>query len=263
MPKVSIITPVYNRPDYLEEAVESIRQQSFTDWEHIIIDDGSTNPATKKVLEKIAKHFKISIYRINNRGLSGARNFGITKSAGEYILTLDDDDKWHPDFITAALNIFEAKQQTGAVTAWMKEFGLSDRIIKTKGGDVRNFLTENNSAHGIFKKEHWEKVGGYDEEMKAGYEDWDFWLRLTASGYNVEVVQEPFFFYRIHRDSSLYKEAWSKHLSLFRYIVEKNVKVYKENVVDALCLLEQKAVEAQITAESAGLVGRLKKILHL
>ena len=262
MPKVSVITPVHNRPAYLEEAVESIQQQSFTDWEHIIIDDGSDNPETGKVLARIANLPKISIYRTENKGLSGARNFGIGKSAGEYILTLDDDDKWHADFIDAALVIFEEKKQAGVVTAWLKEFGHSNRIVKTEGGGEKNFLVENNSAHAMFKKEHWEKVGGYDERMKTGYEDWDFWLRITAMGHQVEVVEQPFFLYRVHRGLSLYKEARSIHLSLFRYIVEKNEKIYREYMVDALCLLEEKVMDKENALESGGLLSRLKRILY-
>ena len=192
MPKVSIITPVHNRPQYLEEAVASIQQQSYTDWEHIIVDDGSTNPQTRDILKKIAELPKTIFYRTENKGLGAARNFGIERAAGEYIVTLDDDDKWHADFISVALDIFEKKPQAAVVTAWMQEFGLSNRIIQTPGGGIRNFLIENNSVHGMFKKEYWAACGKYDENMPA-YEDWEFWLRITAMGYTVEVVRQPFF----------------------------------------------------------------------
>ena len=262
MSKVSVITPVYNRPQYLEEAAKSIQQQSHTNWEHIIVDDGSTNTQTQDVLKTIARLPKTIIYRTENKGLAAARNFGIERSTGEYILTLDDDDKWHADFIRSALNIFQEKPQAGVVTAWMKEFGLSNRIIKTKGGGIKNFLIENNSVHGIFKKEYWENVDGYDEKMKTGYEDWDFWLRITAMGHNIEVVQQPFFFYRIHNDSSLFNVAKGMHLDLFRYIVEKNEAIYREHMVDALCLLEEKIMDTRKVFESAGLLSKLKRVLH-
>ncbi|HLG40107.1 MAG TPA: glycosyltransferase family 2 protein, partial [Chitinophagaceae bacterium] len=137
MPKVSVITPVHDRPQYLEEAVDSIQRQSYQDWEHIIVDDGSTNILTKEVLKKIAGLPKIVFYRTENKGLGAARNFGIEHSTGEYILTLDDDDKWHPDFIRIALEVFKKEEKTGVVTAWLKEFGAGSRLIKTEGGDVK------------------------------------------------------------------------------------------------------------------------------
>jgi glycosyltransferase involved in cell wall biosynthesis len=260
--KVSIITPVHDRPQYLEEAVASIQQQAHPDWEHIIVDDGSTNALTQKVLKEIARLPKTIIYRTQNKGLAAARNFGIERSTGEYILTLDDDDKWHPDFISVAMDIFKKKPQTGAVTAWMQEFGFSDRTIKIGGGGVKSFLIENNSVHGMFKKASWEKAGGYDEKMTTGYEDWDFWLRITAMGYDVEVVEQPFFFYRTHPHSSLFKEARESHLVLFRYIIEKNKEIYREHITDALCLLEKKLMDTQKDFQSPGLVSKLKQVLR-
>jgi GT2 family glycosyltransferase len=263
MPKVSIITPVHNRPQYLEAAANSIQQQSYTDWEHVIVDDGSTNTLTQERLKKIARLPKTAIYRTENKGLGAARNFGIERSTGEYILTLDDDDKWHPDFISAALDIFQKKKQAGVVTAWLKEFGLSDRIIKVAGGGVKNFLIENNGVHGMYKKEYWAACGKYDESIFfQAYTDWDFWLRITAMGYTVEVVQQPFFFYRIHSHSSLLKEAQGKHSALFRHIVEKNENIYREHMIDTLCLLEEKVIETQKAFAPGGLLSKLKRILR-
>jgi GT2 family glycosyltransferase len=264
MPKVSIITPVYNRPQYLEEAVNSIQRQSYTDWEHIIVDDGSTNVLTEEVLKKVSALPKIAFYRTENRGLGAARNFAIEKSAGEFILTLDDDDKWHPEFIAAALNIFNNKPQAAGVTAWMKEFGLTNRVIKIKGGGIKNFLIENNSVHGMFKKEYWETCGKYDEnKFIQPYTDWDLWLRMTAMGYNIEVIEQPFFFYRIHHQSSVLKEAQGRHLTLFRYMVEKNKDIYQKYMIDTLCLLEEKTINMQKELDSGGLAGKLKRMLSI
>lgn len=262
MPKVSIITPVYNRPQYLEEAANSIQQQSYPDWEHIIVDDGSTNVLTQEVLTRVARLPGTIIYRTENKGLGAARNFGIERSAGEYILTLDDDDKWHNDFIRTALDIFEKTPQAGIVTAWLKEFGLADRIVKTKGGGVKNFLIENNSVHGMFKKEYWTASGKYDEKIFfQAYTDWDLWLRITAMGYTAEVVPEPFFFYRTHPHSSLFKEAQANHLALFRYIVEKNENIYRKYMTEALCLMEEKIMDTQKAFEAGGMLSKLKRML--
>ena len=260
MPYISIITPVHDRPHYLEEAVDSIQKQSYVDWEHIIIDDGSSSAYTKEVLQKISALPKTAVYRTENRGPGAARNYGIENAKGDYILTLDDDDKWHPEFIVMALDIFEKKPKAGVVTAWVQEFGTAERILQTKGGDVKNFLVENNSVHGMFKKEYWAACGKYDEHMTA-YEDWDLWLRITAMGYLVEVVPHPFFFYRIHRHTSRQREAREKHLELFRYIVEKNRKIYQEHVVDAVCQLEERTIDITKDFESLNWRHKLKRII--
>jgi glycosyltransferase involved in cell wall biosynthesis len=260
MPRVSVITPVHDRPQFLEEAVGSIQKQSFSDWEHIIVDDGSTNALTQEVLKRIEAMPGTRLYRTENKGLGAARNYAIERAQGEYILTLDDDDKWHPDFINRAVEVFKNKSATGVVTAWMHEFGLTERIVKTEGGDVKNFLTGNNSVHGMFRKADWATCGKYDEHMTA-YEDWDLWLRITAMGYNVEVIPQPFFFYRIHKHSSLLKQAQEKHMQLFRYMVEKNKKIYQEYVVEAVCQLEDKRIQIARDVESRNWKYRLKRML--
>ena len=260
MPKISVITPVHNRPYFLEEAVDSIRQQSFNDWEHIIVDDGSTNPQTKEILKKIEGGPKLFIYRTANRGLGAARNFGIEQSNGQYILTLDDDDKWHPDFMAKALELFDKKPGTGVVTAWLKEFGMSNHLVKIAGGDVKNFLIENNSVHGLFKKELWAACGKYDEQLTA-YEDWEFWLRITAMGYKVEVIPAAHFFYRVHQYPSLLKAAKTRHLELFRYIVEKNKNIYQQHLTDALCIAEERCLRASAENASGSWMQRIRKRL--
>jgi len=262
MPQISVITPVYNRPQFLEEAVESIQQQTFNEWEHIIVDDGSTNPLTQEILKKISGLPKTFIYRRENGGLGAARNFGIERSNGQYILTLDDDDKWHPDFMAEAVKVINEKPGTGVVTSWLKEFGISHRLVKVTGGDVKSFLIENNSVHGLFKKELWTACGKYDERLPA-YEDWDFWLRLTALGYRVEVIPAAYFYYRDHNYPSLLKDAKDKHMELFRYIVEKNKSIYQEHMVDALCLLEEKLLQTQNGTEAKTIKKTIKKLIGL
>lgn len=258
MPKVSIITPVYNRPEYLEEAVISIQNQTYTNWEHIIIDDGSTNLLTQEVLNKISAYSKTTILRKENAGLGAARNFGIGKATGEFILTLDDDDKWRSDFIEKALTIFEKDNNVGGVTSWMQEFGDRKQLVKPNGGYVKNFLVNNNSVHGMYKKEDWLNIGKYDESyFFQPYTDWDFWLRLAAKGQRIDVIPEPCFYYRTHKKSSMLKDSEEKHIDLFKFMVEKNKAIYSDYIVDALCLLEQKLIIANRNALTKNVIKRL------
>ena len=80
-------------------------------------------------------------------------------------------------------------------------------------------------------------------------------------GYRAEVIELPYFFYRIHPNSSLLKQSRDRHLELFRYMVEKNQHIYQKHMIDALCLLEEKIMNMQKSFESRGLVRRFKKIL--
>ena len=261
MSKVSVITPVFNRPEFLEEAVKSIQSQTYADWEHIIIDDGSVNPLTQIALEKIGQYPNVTIYRTENKGVGHARNYGIEKSTGEYILTLDDDDMWESSFIDKAINIFNTESNTGVVTSWMKEFGARNRIIKPDGGGVANFLIHNNSVHAMYKKKYWAACGKYDEtKFIQPYADWDLWLRITALGLEVAVVQELCFSYRIHKNSSMLKDAEVNHLELFKYIVEKNKHIYQAYITEVMCLFERKLINTRKNLANATPINRLKKI---
>ena len=93
---VSVVIPCYNHGEYINEAIGSIISQKYTNWEIIIVDDGSTDKGTIAVLGKI-NHPRIKIIHKENGHLSSARNCGFRESKGDYILTLDADDKFHPD----------------------------------------------------------------------------------------------------------------------------------------------------------------------
>ena len=104
--KISIVIPTYNRVDFLPKAIQSVLNQTYRNWEMIIVDDGSTDNT-----EEIVKGYKESriqyIVHKYNLGLSAARNTGIKKSRGEYIAFLDSDDEWFPEKISCQMNIFQ------------------------------------------------------------------------------------------------------------------------------------------------------------
>jgi glycosyltransferase involved in cell wall biosynthesis len=262
--KVSIITPVYNRPEYLEEAVISVQQQTYTNWEHIIVDDGATNLLTQEILKKIASYPKVTILRKENGGLGAARNFGIERCSGQFVLTLDDDDKWRADFIEIALAIFGQDDRVGAVTSWMQEFGHRKNLVKPLGGETGSFLVHNNSVHGMFRKKDWLAIGKYDESLFfQPYTDWDFWLRLTANHKSIKVIEEICFYYRTHKNSSMLKDSEDKHIDLFRFLIEKNKDIYAAHVADALCLLESKLLIAKKNSETRNVIKRWVGKLNL
>lgn len=213
-PKVSIIIPCYKQAQYLSDAITSALNQTYKDIEVIVVNDGSPDNTTE-----IAKRFpKVKVIEKENGGLSSARNAGIKASKGGWILTLDADDKLDEKFIERTIN------KADIVSTTQKEFGLSERTWKPyKDNPVyEDFIVRNQiNCCSLFRKEIWEMVGGYDEQMREGYEDWEFWIRATRAGYKVKVVWEELFFYRKHGDSMV-THAQKNHAKLFDYMKTKN-----------------------------------------
>ena len=231
---VSIVIPCFNDGQYLDDSVNSALSQSFKDIEVIIVNDGSNDPLT---LQKLAAFTdkRITVLHKENGHLSSARNHGIRHSSGKYILTLDADDKFEPSFIEKAVKILDADPAIGGVTCYLKSFGLKKFRWKPLGGDVKNFLYRQEScASAMFRKECWEKAGGYDEQMKSGYEDWEYWIRLTSSGYRVHVIKEFLFHYRITSKSMLLTESEPNRETIVNYILEKHKDLYWREIKDAV-----------------------------
>ena len=241
MPLVSVVIPCYNDGQYLDDSVGSILNQSFEDYEILIVNDGSTDAATILKLQSF-NHPKIKILHKENGHLSSARNYGIRNAAGEIIVTLDADDLFEKKFIKKGVAILQKNKTAGAVTCYLKSFGLKNNKWKPLGGDLKNFLFRQEScASAMFRKECWEKIGGYDEQMKTGYEDWEFWIRLTAAGWKVEVLDDYLLNYRITDKSMLLTQSEPNREKIIDYIMEKHKELYWQNLKDAV--LKRKIID--------------------
>lgn len=227
-PQVSIIVPCYNLAQYMDEALQSIYNQTYTHWECIIVDDGSqdnTNEVSKKWEVKDSRF--IYLYK-ENGGVSSARNIGIEKAKNEFILTLDADDKYEPNFLEKAMKVLLSDEQLGIVSSWGQYF-VDDKlfqIYRMTGKSTADFLFYNDAiGTSLFRKKCWEQVGGYDKNPKNGYEDWEFYLRVCALGWKVHVIPEVLFFYRQHIVSRR-KEMNIKENENKKYIFMKNKAIY-------------------------------------
>lgn len=200
VPLVSIVIPCYNYGQYLLDAVESVRQQTLSNLEIIVVDDGSTDPATTSLLDKLAgEPGDLRIIRQANQGLPSARNAGIRQASGCYICCLDADDVLSPTYLEKAVAVLEEHQDIDLSYSWVQLFGDEQYIWRTEPFDaVRlrdyNFIP----VAAVFRRTAWVKVGGYDESMRQGYEDWDFWLKLAAEGSQGYLIKEALFGHRRH-----------------------------------------------------------------
>ena len=237
-PKVSVVIPCFNHGEFIDDAVESILGQTYQDLEIIIVNDGSTDGFTNDKLRTYAKT-KTSILHIPNGGPSVARNSGIRTAKGEYVLTLDADDFLESAFFEKAVGILEGEKGVGVVTSGVQFIGDSNRTWYPKGGGVEDFLLENNCASGaLFRMECWEEAGGYDEEMRKGYEDWDLWLSITGKGWRVHSIPEPLLFHRICKGSRDH-DSYSEHPESVKRIVRNHPDLFGEYVSEVIYAKEK------------------------
>jgi len=200
---VSVIIPCCNDGIYLEEAIHSVDAQDYDSIETIVVNDGSTDPATLKILDELGtKRSDLNILHMENRGPSAARNAGIAAAGGVYILPLDADDRIDATYIRKAVEILDHSSEIGICYCRAKYFGIRRGEWKLPEYDERLFSVENMIfVSSLFRRSDWEVVGGFSENMSAGNEDYDFWIKLIERGRKVRRIDEFLFFYRIKGDS--------------------------------------------------------------
>jgi glycosyltransferase involved in cell wall biosynthesis len=201
-PKVSVIIPCYNYGHYVEEAVSSVLRQTYKNFEIIIVNDGSTD-FTKDILKKYEDHPMITVVNQENQGVATARNTAIKRSAGEFIMTLDADDLIDEEMLAATVPLLDANTKLGFIyTAWMF-FGELERPILPIDYHLMVLTYHSNyiTCCTLFRKKAWEEAGGYNPNTVYGYEDWDLWLSMAEKEWYGELLPEPLFLYRDHRQS--------------------------------------------------------------
>jgi hypothetical protein len=230
-PKVCVVIPCFNHGKYIDEAIQSIQHQTFQDFEIIVIDDGSTDDFTSNKLKSIIYPNTKVIFQ-KNSGPVKARNEAIKISKAEYILPLDADDYFEKSFLEKAVEILENQPQVGAVNCYLKGFGFSDFTIRPKEGGIENFVTHNNACVSLlFRRICWEQVGGYNEKMKDGSEDWDFWLSVIEKGWNIYIIPETLFHYRRHEISRDVIARREKNPFIMRNLVSNHINLYREYIL--------------------------------
>jgi glycosyltransferase involved in cell wall biosynthesis len=188
MPAISVIIPVYNADQTIIETIASVQKQTFTDFEMVVIDDGSLDQ-TLEMLSCIEDH-RLKIFSYSNQGTAAARNRGISHATGDFIALLDADDLWTPDKLERQLEALQQNPQAGAAYSWTTYFvdqNIKRRFFPSKpvyfqGNVYAQLLIRNFIAHGsnlLIRRKAVESVGEFDSTCQH-CEDWDFYLRLAA-----------------------------------------------------------------------------------
>ena len=200
-PRISVLLPCFNDGQWIDEALDSVRQQTFQDFEIVVVDDGSTDAATVRKLESIDDS-NIRVFRTENRGLPAARNHAAAQARGELFCALDADDRLAATWFEKGQALLTSRPEITFVSHWLETFGDEHWTWKPERCDLPALLVKNTiNGAALVRRAAFEAVGGYDESMRHGCEDWDFWLRLVEAGHQGTIIPEVLFYYRRHSTS--------------------------------------------------------------
>jgi glycosyltransferase involved in cell wall biosynthesis len=241
--KVSIITPCYNDGRFLDEAVRSVEAQTFGDWELLIVDDGSTDPETQRVLHDWSRP-KTRLLRVPHGGVTAARNFAVGEARGEYLTFFDCDDRLDPRFLEKTVGRLESDPSLAFVSFHVRLYGGEEWDWKPERCDLPTLLGDCSVATAaVVRRAAVLEVGGFDRTMELGHEDWDLWLTLVERGYAGAILPEILFHYRRRpRSRSTIADRGATYLELFRDRIRKHEASYKKLLFE---LLWQKEVDVQ------------------
>lgn len=198
IPIVSVITPYYNTDEVFLETAKSVLGQSCQNLEWVIVDDGSTDAAALARLHAVqASDARIKIVLQKNAGPAAARNMAVRHSTGRYLCLLDSDDMLEPTFIEKCLWFLETNPQFGFCNSWSVNFGAESFLWQT-GFERGHLHLDANSGPpmSVIRRTAFEAAGGFDESIRFGHEDWDFWLALAKAGYWGHTLPEFLSWYR-------------------------------------------------------------------
>lgn len=226
--KVSIIVTCYNLAKYLYECLESVQKQTHTNWECIIVDDGSTDN-TKQVCDSFMEIDTRFIYHYQkNQGVACARNVGIALTKGNFILSLDADDKIAPEYLSSVIQTHREHPEATIVYTDCICFDENKSWIWTLPDySFRGLLDENLiTATALIRRSDFEKSEGYDPLLFIR-EDWDLWLSILEPSSKVVKIDRPLFFYRqlnTSRNKSIPEDKWEETKKRLYF---KHIKKYQ------------------------------------
>lgn len=226
-----MVVPAYNSGWSIERTLASILAQRFTNFELLIVNDGSTDDLHQRVARFQHADPRIRVIDQENRGLAGARNRGIAEARGEFVAPIDADDLWHPDYLDATVAALDADAAAPFAYAYSFRIDEHDRLLPispfppTPRHDFVGLLSLNSVGNGsaaLFRRAAVRALGGYDETLQAraaqGAEDWKLIVQLAAKG-TPALVQRQLVGYRLV-DSGMSQSNPRRQLSAILAVIE-------------------------------------------
>lgn len=223
MKLVTVVIPCFNSGITLPQTVESVKAQTHKNIEIIVVDDGSTDALTIECINLLSG---VSVIRQENFGLPAARNVGFSKARGEYVLPLDADDWIEPETVSHLLVALEESPQAAFAFSHIKLEGEKKGVLNKNYNFFEQLFLNQMPYCLLLRRSVWSEIGGYDETMLRGYEDWEFNIRLGSSGFHGVVVPLPLFHYRVMSTGMLMSRSNKLHAELWREIRYKHTSLY-------------------------------------
>jgi glycosyltransferase involved in cell wall biosynthesis len=195
---VSVITPYYNTEELFVETFVSLQAQSLQNWEWVIVDDGSTDEESIERLASVAvKDERIKVIRQTNAGPGAARNAAFHKTSGRYICLLDSDDMVEPTYLEKCVWFLDSNPEFAFCNAYSVVFG-DQEFLHAAGFERGKIHLKANVGPpiSVICRTAYEACGGFDESIRFGHEDWDFWLAMAKAGNWGYTIQEFLQWYR-------------------------------------------------------------------
>ena len=249
--KISIIIPCYNDGVYLKEAVGSVLECDKNLYEIIIVDDGSTDEETIKIINELEKN-GIKICRTPHKGQSVARNEGAKISKHPYLLFLDADNKITQELLEKGIDILDKDPLIGIVYSDYIQFGALNNIIRQKDFEINRafFLECSVDTCAVIRREVFDDCLGFDKNMDF-WEDWEFSINAHKNGWKFFHIPKALYYYRIKGNSVNAKsKIKEKRIKILEYVLKKHFDLVPE-AMDSKSVLRQEQSNKQILSELA------------
>jgi glycosyltransferase involved in cell wall biosynthesis len=238
---ISVIVPCYNQGEFLNQCLESVHNQEFKNWECIIINDGSNDNSHEIAIKWTNIDTRFKLINISNSGPSFARNTGIGMANGKFILPLDADDYLSPNYILSCVDFLERNHEYKVAYGAVQNFGTcNDFQFNQSNFDYKLHLVSNQiHVSGVFYKKDSDFINGYDNSMRDGFEDWEFYIRLLNDQSKVFQLKLAVLYYR-RKNISRNENLLRNQLNVFtteNYIYNKHVEKYSQFVTGAISSL--------------------------
>jgi glycosyltransferase involved in cell wall biosynthesis len=199
---VSVITPYFNTEEFFLETFVSLQAQSLQNWEWVIVDDGSTDEASIARLAGVAAmDERIRVIRQPNAGPSAARNAAFRNTSGRYVFLLDSDDMVEPTYLEKCVWFLDSNPEFSFCNAFSVVFGNQEYLWTTGFERGKEHVQANiGPSFAVIRRSAYEDCGGFDETIRFGHEDWDFWLSMAKAGHWGYTIREFLLWYRKRGD---------------------------------------------------------------
>ncbi len=232
--RTTFVIPCYNHGRFVAEAARSCLAQADAGVEVIVVDDGSNDGATPQACDAL-ESVGVGVIHQPNAGLPAARNAGAKLATGDHLVFLDADDWIEPTFLSKLHAALAA--DPGASHAYCQErlTDLGQGVIwhVPQWDPILLLVTNLHPVTCLIRRASFEAVGGFDETMTEGYEDWDLWLRFAERGWRGARVREPLFNWRRHSHQTMIDDATARHEALYRRLLENHREFFDRHAVDA------------------------------